>query len=275
MQQTAVLTSLLVIQSMSSQNLPKLLSSQISDAKCLSKCLSVPTLPEMTQCYEACKILQQNPSSDLCQFPQLCGEGCTAACQDDLQPGEVDQAKFEYFYRHSCQLTWRIKIQTMRNVVFIVAGQDQGGMWHLVAGNVTRSKLVMTASFGTKYPTVAVMAVDSETVLDTLVVNIPLYQECGEEERNAVTVIDDDLISVIILSVVVVTLFIILLAILCCKRSPQDGVRLRHTNHLESRKQIFPTKHKQKFDNFDGRKSMQMAEDNTYVDFPHFYEDVA
>jgi hypothetical protein len=216
----------------------------------------------MTQCYQVCKIVQQNPTTDMCRFTHLSsgGRGCTVACQEDLQPGDVvDMSRFEYFYRSSCQLTWRIKSQTNKNVVFIIAGQDQGGMWHFVAGNLTSSKLDMAAGFGTKYPTVAVIAVDSQMVLDILMVNLPRYQECVREEHSVVTVPGDDLIIVIVLSVVVVTLFIILLAIVCCKKYEQDGGRRSHTENLDT---LIAAKHKQQLERVSGIKSTKLSQDN-------------
>ena len=76
MQQATTLACLLFIQPMASQVLPNLFSSQISDAQSLAKCLSIPNLPEQTQCYDVCKIVQQNPMTDLCRYPHLCSGGC-------------------------------------------------------------------------------------------------------------------------------------------------------------------------------------------------------
>ena len=92
-----------------------------------------------------------------------------------------DQPRFDSFHRIPCQLTWRIRTLTNKNVVFIVTGQDQGGMWHFVVGNLTSSKLELDAGFGAKYPTLAEIAVDSENVLDILRVNLPSYEECVRE----------------------------------------------------------------------------------------------
>ena len=247
--------SVLLTQTVSSENPSLLLKSQISDAKCLSQCVSIQSLPEQTQCYKKCKMNQeQHPMADLYV---------------------EDQVRFEYFYRESCQLTWSIRTQNNENVVFIIAGQDQGGMWHLVAGNMTSSKLDMAPSFGAKYPILAVIAVNSHVVLDTLMVNLPSFQECFEEEKPVMTttVLGNDLIIVIILALVVLLLFIILLAIVCCKTAKPDETRINQSKNSE-RQQVYETNQKHNFEQFTKERYLNIASDNTYVDFHHLYEDV-
>ena len=247
--------SVLLTQNVYSENLSLLLKSPISDAKCLSQCVSIQSLAEQTQCYKECKMTQeQHPMADLYV---------------------EDQVRFEYFYRESCQLTWSIRTQNKENVVFIIAGQDQGGMWHLVEGNMTSSKLYMAPSFGAKYPTVAVIAVNSHVVLDTLMVNLPSFQECFEEEKPVMTttVLGNDLIIVIILALVVLHLFIILLAIVCCKTAKPDETRINQSKNSE-RQQVFETNQKHNFEQFSRQRFLNNASENTYVDIPHFYDDV-
>ena len=279
MHQTNIILSLLSLQPVLSSNpLHLLLSPQISDAKCLAECLSIQNLAKRTECYQTCKIVQQNTGSPLCQFPHLCSPGWQVACQGDgdlSRDSNVDQSRFEYFHRSNCQLSWRINTQTNKNVVFILAGQDQGGMWHLVQGNMTSSKLEMVPGFGAKYPSVAVIAVDSRRVLDTLTVNLPRYEECRVEEENSasVVVVGDDLIIVIILCVLVIILFVILLAVIFYERSPHDVGNMRYTENLERRSKLITARQKH-FDSYDEKKSLKLAIDNTYVAFPNVYEDV-
>ena len=169
-----------------------------------------------------------------------------------------DQPRFDSFQRIPCQLTWRIRTLTNKNVVFIVTGQDQEGMWHFVAGNLTSSKLELAPGFGAKYPTLAVIAVDSvsENVLDILRVNLPRYEECVREEDTVVDVLGDDLIIVIILSVVVVALFIILLTILCCNKSVAHMGRKSNTENLD---RIIATKQRQEVERFSNIKSTKLT----------------
>ena len=167
-----------------------------------------------------------------------------------------DQPRFDSFHRIPCQLTWRIRTLTNKNVVFIVTGQDQGGMWHFVAGNLTSSKLELEPGFGAKYPTLAVIAVDSENVLDILRVNLPRYEECVREEDTVVDVLGDDLIIVIILSVVVVALFIILLTIICCNKSEAHMGRKSNTENLD---RIIATKQRQEVERFSAIKSSKLT----------------
>ena len=158
MQTIKVFLSILMAKTISATNLSVLLRSPISDGQCLAQCISVPSSPYQTQCYEDCKLARQEwPVTDL---------------------HVDDQARFESFSLQSCQLTWAVSTQRRENVVFILAGQDQGGMWHLVEGNMTTNRMDMASSFGAKYPTVAVIAVNSQQVLDILRLNLPTFQEC-------------------------------------------------------------------------------------------------
>ena len=181
-----------------------------------------------------------------------------------------DQARFESFSLQSCHLTWAVSTQRRENVVFILAGQDQGGMWHLVVGNMTTNRLDMAPSFGAKYPTVAVIAVNSQQVLDILRLNLPTFQECGNEEKifHSNNVLRNDLIIIIILAVFVLILFIILLLIVCWNTS-SPHITNRRTERNPEMKIMF-TKEKEEL----ASRSLKISSENTYVDLPHFDEDI-
>ena len=239
MQAATILVSLTfspLVTSLTQATLPSLFSHQISDAKCLAKCQSLPEQTEAARCYDICKIRQDNPATDLCRYPAICTAGCAVACEDTPHHKDlVDQTRFNYFHRESCHLSWGLSRETIKNVVFVVAGQDHGKMWHFVTGNLSSSSLDVSAGLGARYPSIAIIAVDSESVLDIFTVNLPRYQECPREEKDVITVLGDDLITVIILCVVVVALVIILLAILCSKRPAEDTmVRRSNTKYLDS-----------------------------------------
>ena len=182
---------------------------------------------EEKSCYEVCKILQQNQHTDLCNYPHFCSGGCRIACEeneDDFTGNEILE-RFEVFRRQGCQISWEIATEIRRNVAFILAGQDYGNMWHLIAGNLTVSEFDLDAALGTIYPKLVIIAVDERQVLDSLMVNLPRYMECQEEVSSSLA-IETDLLVVIILSVIVVVLFFILIVVVFClkpKRSSQSG----------------------------------------------------
>ena len=239
-----------MVQTISATTLSVLLRSPISDGQCLAQCISAPSSPYQTQCYEDCKqVRQKRPTADL---------------------HVDDQARFESFSLQSCHLTWAVSTQRRENVVFILAGQDQGGRWHLVEGNMTTNRLDMAPSFGAKYPTVAVIAVNSQQVLDILRLNLPTFQECGNEEKifHSNNVLRNDLIIIIILAVFVLILFIILLLIVCWNTS-SPHITNRRTERNPEMKIMF-TKEKEEL----ASRSLKISSENTYVDLPHFYEDI-
>ena len=108
-----------------------LLKSQIDNAKCFSKCLNGKTVEERTLCFEICKLVQENPETDICKFPKLCTGACKTACEKQ----NVPSTKFASFSASKCEVKWSMDSEVRQNVVFVVAGLDLGGMWHLVFHN--------------------------------------------------------------------------------------------------------------------------------------------
>ena len=244
MEMAKMLIPLLMIHTVSPTSLPLLLQDSISDAACLSQCQGVITTSQ-DRCFTSCKESQQD-------LPML-------TVQSD------GEELFNYFSLDSCQLAWSVQTQTSQNVVFVVSGQDQGGMWHLLAGNITANTWDISHRFGAKYPTVAIIAVNSYTVLDILKINIPPFQDCKHQEEDIKT-IPGDVIIVIILAVIVLVLFIILLFIIICTRS---SCKTREIPERDVEKKVVFDK-----TNKNRGRTLKFSSENTYVDCATVYEDV-
>ena len=66
-----------------------------------------------------------------------------------------------------------------QNVVFVVAGLDLGGMWHLVFDDLLMNKLTLSSHSVTKYTMLEVIAVGEGGEVD--MVEISLIEGYGEE----------------------------------------------------------------------------------------------
>ena len=252
-----------------------LLKSPISDAKCLAKCADVPTPTSQAQCYQVCKYIQDNPTTDLCRVPDLCVDfGCQIACQELSM---TSSGMFDKFSRENCRLTWRTT--SPDNVVFVVSGQDHSDMWSLVRGNISEDVFQMDPTLGVKYHSLTVVAVSRDQVLDVLRVKIPLYQECQDDldvtplNDNIVAGVDDmQLLAVIFLSLLVFILFLILSCVLCFKnrsRTRSQSASLKYLTRNQAHtlmKTKIDGKKKKYEENTIGRDNRTI--ENTYVASP-------
>ena len=146
-----------------------LLESTISSAQCHARCLSLTTT-DQKDCLTVCPMVQANPSTSLCMFPTLCTGGCQAACQvpDVLQ----DITLVTNLAQQSCQLALQVDQTLPENVVFIVAGSDQAGMWSLMFSEVTGSKVELTREMTARFVEVTLLAVNSKEVVDKATIDI-------------------------------------------------------------------------------------------------------
>ena len=163
---------------------------------------------------------------------------------------------FTFFSRHNCQLQWKVEEKTTRNVVFVLAGKDQGGMWHLVKGNITGHNLEVSSRFGVEYPTVALIAVGHQGALDILMMNIPSFQKCVNDDFSSTNSYKTtDLLIVIILCCIVLSLSVVLLWILCSWKKDQRRPQTEMEKSL---------------------RRLKLSSNNTYVDLSnaHLYEDI-
>jgi hypothetical protein len=74
--------------------------------------------------------------------------------------------------QQSCQLVWQVEMKETENVVFVVAGRDQGGMWNLMFKKISERSVELTELMTAKFVEVTVLAVYKEGVVDKATVEI-------------------------------------------------------------------------------------------------------
>ena len=152
MKVTKLLTaSLLLLVEVAATDLEVLIKPQIEDAKCLAKCLDVPKGEDKTACLEICKLTLENPKPDICKFPKFCTGVCKIACEEVAE--NESKTKFEHFSVSQCGLSWRMSqgAETKQNVVFVLAGEDQGGMWNIMLSSLVTSRIGWGHNFVNRY----------------------------------------------------------------------------------------------------------------------------
>ena len=220
-----------------SQSVETLFHSAISSAQCQAKCLSSATPEDRQDCLTICPIVQSNPSSSLCRYPTLCTGGCQTACQRPAKTDSVHQdSKLSSLVQQSCQLTWKMKQNEKENVVFVVAGKDQVGMWNLMFNKITERRVELTELMTAKFVEITVLAVDSQEVLDKTTVKIEHakceekieeFEEITVEERNEPTSVSiasltGETLHFISFVILMIILIIILCIITIMKRSDKQ-----------------------------------------------------
>ena len=151
-------------------DLELLIKPQIEDAKCSAKCLNVP-MEEKSLCFEICKLTQENPKTDICKFPKFCTGGCETACRNVAE--NEAQSKFNFYSVSKCSLSWRMSADTRQNVVFVLAGQDQGGMWNIVSSRLKTNSIAWADRGVDKYISLSILAVGEGEILDKLEIVLP------------------------------------------------------------------------------------------------------
>ena len=140
--------------------------------------------------------------------------------------------QFDYFSASTCEVHWKIGSQTEQNVVFVVAGLDLGGMWHLVFDDLMTNKLSLRSHFGTKYTKLEVLAVGEGGVVDKIMVSLPEgYGEgCGGEVGEASEKSEKPNYETVLLVVSFVVLFgsiLVLFLSLCLYRKYKKSETLK------------------------------------------------
>ena len=203
------LTSIIFINTCAGLNLVEILfKSKINDAKCFARCQSVETEQERTQCLSLCNILINNPEDeDICSLSSVCTGGCRVACDaaedgDDLEKISLGGGSIE-----KCKLSWNLE-KTGGDVVFLIAGRDQAGMWNLISNTVTETSMELSYTLAAKMVEIQIFAVGAHEVHDIISVevagnqcqeDVPQPQEWREEEEEEEINLDGlDVLEVII-----------------------------------------------------------------------------
>ena len=188
------LTTISFITTCTGLNLVEILfKSKINDAKCFARCQSVETEQERTQCLSLCNILINNPEDeDICSLSSVCAGGCRVACDaaedgDDLENIELGGGSID-----GCKLTWNLE-KTGGDVVFLIAGRDQAGMWNLISNTVTETSMELSYTLAAKMVEIQIFAVGAHEVHDIISIevasnqcqeDVPQPQEWREEEEE-------------------------------------------------------------------------------------------
>ena len=169
-------------------NLEALLESQISDAKCFARCEAATTEEDQGQCFVICKMLQETTRTDLCSMMEVCRGGCRIACS----AAEHSSVQISGVTLDQCTLSWRLE-DDRTNVVFLVAGEDQGSMWNLIENNLTTPQLNLTPQLASKLVNIRIFAISGHEVMDKISLkinqnncfeNVPLPKEVSTTAEN-------------------------------------------------------------------------------------------
>ena len=140
-----LLSSILLTHRAQSQSVETLIHSTISSAQCQARCFSLSTTSDKEDCLTICPIVQANPNTSICRFPTLCTGGCKTACQMlDKVDSVMNTIRMTSLVQQSCQLVWQVEMKETENVVFVVAGRDQSGMWNLMFKKISEETVELT-----------------------------------------------------------------------------------------------------------------------------------
>ena len=140
-----LLTVILLTHPTRSQSVETLLHSTISSAQCQARCLSLSTTSDQEDCLTICPIVQANPTTSICRFPTLCTGGCKTACQMlDKVDSSTNTIRMTSLVQQSCQLVWQVEMKETENVVCVVAGRDQSGMWNPMFKKISEKTVELT-----------------------------------------------------------------------------------------------------------------------------------
>ena len=185
------LTTIFFITTCTGINLVELLfKSKINEAKCFARCQSAETELERTRCLSLCDVLINNPEDeDICSLSSVCSGGCEVAC--DTADDDLEKTKFEAGSLDRCQLSWNLE-KTGGDVVFLIAGRDQAGMWNLISNTVVDTSMELSYTLAAKMVEIQIFAVGAHDVHDVTSVdvgdnqcqeNVPQPLEWREEEE--------------------------------------------------------------------------------------------
>ena len=202
-------------------NLEKLFRAKISDARCFSQCQRAETAEDQDQCFVICKALEDQLEEDLCSLSAVCTGGCQVACEAATRkrlPVVEPRPQFQEVSLAQCELAWQLDLAS-QEVVFMVAGRDQGGMWNLVLNHLTTQRVLLTPRQAAKFVELEVFAISAGQVaaISLDITNnhcyhtAPLSREWREDTLSQEQTIQDStsIIATSLLSVLAVFAFVI------------------------------------------------------------------
>ena len=204
-------------------SLESLLQSHITSSQCTVRCSS-ESGQERMKCMEVCPLVVSSSSPLLCNLPQLCRGGCRTACTTKEQSVSLTS-----LYLNTCSLTWTsTSVITSPSPMFLVAGQDKGGMWHLVATVTSHS---LPRHNIASYTKVRVLVISSNGVVDSSDVTVEeQHEDCKKPQESNKN--QNFYMNLIVpwrtllfkaLPVILAIIFLVLLLFLiCCKKQNKD-----------------------------------------------------
>ena len=155
--------------------LERLLESNLKTAACQARCAGVSS-EEVETCLEICG-LPEPSLAKICQRERFCSGGCRAACNTERQ----EETRLDSVSQQDCLLTWDLQLPSSQHssLVFLVAGQDQAGMFSLVADLVVETSLELSPAITNKYSQLTVLAVDRRGLTDTKTLTLQAVSHCA------------------------------------------------------------------------------------------------
>ena len=173
---------------------------------------------QLQDCLQICSQVMEDPAASICLFPRFCTGGCRAACQSERR----EEVRLSGVSQQECGLSWRME-DHHDNVVFIVAGLDQGGMLSVISDHQLDSSLQLTAEMTSKFLEMTVLAVDGQGLLDMETVLVEEIENCPQTKLSPASVfIEENLIYLCLVVIIVIILlsFITTKIIMILKQKP-------------------------------------------------------
>ena len=233
--QILISTSLLV-SSVHSSLLETLLETTLRTASCQARCRDVAS-EQLQDCLQICSQVIEDPSASICSFPRFCTGGCRAACQSERR----EEGRLSVVSQQECGLSWRME-DHINNVVFNVAGLDQGGMLSVISEHLLDSSLQLTAEMTSKFLEMTVLAVDGQGLIDMETVLLEEVENCPlikPGQHSPASVFSEENLTHVCLLVVIVIIMIIFIVVKIVRSIKQEPVKKQTLEKVSDFDNIF------------------------------------
>ena len=222
-----LMTSSLLVSSVHSSLLETLLEDTLRTASCQARCLDVAS-DQLQDCLQICSQVMEDPAASICLFPRFCTGGCRAACQSERR----EEVRLSGVSQQECGLSWRMD-DHHNNVVFIVAGLDQGGMFSIISPHQVAASLPLSPATTAKFTEITILAVDRQGLRDIKTVLIQEVETCPLNTQETLSqtpadFIDTNLVHiclVVIIAIIILTILIIKLVKTVRRQAGKQSVK--------------------------------------------------
>ena len=230
------MTSSLLVSSVHSSLLETLLEDTLRTASCQARCLDVAS-EQLQDCLQICSQVMEDPAASICLFPRFCTGGCRAACQSERR----EEVRLSGVSQQECGLSWRME-DHHNNVVFIVAGLDQGGMLGIISDHQLDSNLQLTAEMTSKYLEMTVLAVDGQGLIDMetiLVVEVENCPRTRPDQLSPASAFIEENLTHVCLVVIIVIIMISFLVTKIVRSLKQEQVKKQTLEKVPNNDNIY------------------------------------